>query len=383
MEVKRVTLRQIAERGGVHVTTVSLALRNSSKLPPETRERIKALAQEMGYAPDPALSALVAYNNKTRVPVFQATVAWFNGYPRPDYLWTVPTLRAYLAGAQERAEELGYKLEEFWLHEPGLHPAGLRRQLLARGIRGVLVLPMGAPTALPDFAWKDFSAVAFGYSLTDPQLHRISNHQFRTAMKLFRELRRLGYRRIGLSLVETHDRRINLALSSAFGAYDWRIPEAERVALHVQRRWEDQEGFTEWLRRERPEAVVSHNVFVQDWVRAAGLAIPRDIGLAFFNIDQTEKHLSGVHQQDHRVGRIAFDTLVNMLHANERGVPDIAQHVLVDGEWMAHETTRRMGEPAPWFLDLPEEVGAMRRPLTTPPAAMPGAKPSSLKRERA
>jgi LacI family transcriptional regulator len=372
MHAQRVTLRQIATQAGVHVTTVSLAMRNSSKLPPETRERIKALAKEMGYAPDPALSALAAYCNQARIPAFQATVAWFNGYPRPDYLWTVPTLRAYLAGAQERAEELGYKLEEFWLHEPGLNPAGLRRQLLARGIRGVLVLPMGAPTELPEFAWKDFSAVAFGYSLTDPQLHRISNHQFRTAMKLFRELRRLGYRRIGLSLVETHDRRINLALSSAFGAYDWRIPKAERIPLHVQRRWEDQEGFTEWLRQERPEAVVTHNVFIQDWVKAAGLAIPREVGLAFFNIDQTERHLSGVHQNDHRVGRMAFDKLVNMLHANERGVPDIAQHVLVDGEWMARETTRRMGAPAPWFLDLPEEVGAMRHPLTTPSAALPG-----------
>ncbi|MEJ1971051.1 MAG: helix-turn-helix domain-containing protein [Lacunisphaera sp.] len=41
--------------------TVSLAMRNHPRLPEATRKRIRALADEMGYRPDPLLRALVAY----------------------------------------------------------------------------------------------------------------------------------------------------------------------------------------------------------------------------------------------------------------------------------------------------------------------------------
>src|SRR5215216_2735722 len=48
MNERRVTLSDIATHAKVHVTTVSLALRNHPRLPTETRERIQALAKKMG-----------------------------------------------------------------------------------------------------------------------------------------------------------------------------------------------------------------------------------------------------------------------------------------------------------------------------------------------
>lgn len=44
---RRVTLADIAKRAEVHVTTVSLALRNHPRLPEKTRSRIQKLAKEM------------------------------------------------------------------------------------------------------------------------------------------------------------------------------------------------------------------------------------------------------------------------------------------------------------------------------------------------
>ncbi|HEX9783767.1 MAG TPA: helix-turn-helix domain-containing protein [Opitutaceae bacterium] len=64
MNKRPVILADIARQAGVHVTTVSLALRNHPRLPECTRSRLQALAKEMGYAPDPALRALVAYRDK-------------------------------------------------------------------------------------------------------------------------------------------------------------------------------------------------------------------------------------------------------------------------------------------------------------------------------
>ena len=54
-----VTLAQIAKRAGVHISTVSRALAlNSTGVGLGTATRIRAIAEEMGYHPDPAASAL-------------------------------------------------------------------------------------------------------------------------------------------------------------------------------------------------------------------------------------------------------------------------------------------------------------------------------------
>src|SRR5580693_10677977 len=62
----RVTLRDIARRANVHVSTVSLALRDSPRLPDETRFRVQAMAREMGYVHDSVLDALLAYRDSAR-----------------------------------------------------------------------------------------------------------------------------------------------------------------------------------------------------------------------------------------------------------------------------------------------------------------------------
>ena len=68
MAFPRTTMKDVAQQLGVHTTTVSLALRNSPKLPIETREKIQALAKKMGYHQDPMLSALTAYRSNLLVP---------------------------------------------------------------------------------------------------------------------------------------------------------------------------------------------------------------------------------------------------------------------------------------------------------------------------
>lgn len=54
----RVTLRDVAERAGVSTAATSQALNDRGNLRPETRERIKAIAAELGYAPNKHAAAL-------------------------------------------------------------------------------------------------------------------------------------------------------------------------------------------------------------------------------------------------------------------------------------------------------------------------------------
>ncbi|WP_036317451.1 LacI family DNA-binding transcriptional regulator, partial [Microbacterium sp. B24] len=54
----RVTLRDVAARAGVSTAAISQALNGRGNLSAETRERIKAVAAELGYAPNKHASAL-------------------------------------------------------------------------------------------------------------------------------------------------------------------------------------------------------------------------------------------------------------------------------------------------------------------------------------
>lgn len=54
----RVTLRDVAERAGVSTAAISQALNDRGSLRPQTRERIKAIAAELGYLPNKHAAAL-------------------------------------------------------------------------------------------------------------------------------------------------------------------------------------------------------------------------------------------------------------------------------------------------------------------------------------
>jgi DNA-binding LacI/PurR family transcriptional regulator len=351
MPSNRVTLRQIALKAGVHVTTVSLALRGSPKLPVATRTRLKAIADQMGYTPDATLAALNAYRKTVRVPVHQATVGFITNFATRQEPHTVSTFHAYFMGAMERATELGYILEEVWLREPNQKPETIRRMLQTRGIEGLLIAPQPAANAQVDLAWEEFSAVTFGYSLARPQLHLVTNHQYRGVMLILKNLRALGYRRIGMYISEAFDARVNYNFTAAYRIYDAHIMEEERVPLMYQGYLDDHVGVARWLDKHKPEVVIASARFMKDYLTASGRRVPEDVGLALLDLPPKETELSGVYQNDHLIGRAAFDFLVAMLQRRERGVPAIAQRVLIDSVWLPGRSVRRVGPAAPWFMD--------------------------------
>jgi len=107
MNERRVTLSDIAVKAEVHVTTVSLALRNHPRLPEKTRRRIQALAKKMGYTPDPFLRALVSYRGKMMPHRNPAILAYVTNW-HTRWGWKKMTAHPeFYEGAQAKAEELG------------------------------------------------------------------------------------------------------------------------------------------------------------------------------------------------------------------------------------------------------------------------------------
>ncbi len=123
-----VRLKDIAHLTGVSVMTVSKALRDEPDVSAETKAKIKALAQQMGYVPDSSAQGLRTKTTKLFGLVIPAT--------------TNPIYARMVFAIEERAYELGYDvLLAQTLNKPEREDVCLRR-LLSRRVDGLFVTPV-------------------------------------------------------------------------------------------------------------------------------------------------------------------------------------------------------------------------------------------------
>ncbi len=194
---KPVRLREIAEKAGVSRATVSLALRNHSSIPPKTRLRIQEEARQLGYRPNPLVSALMTYQRSTQPRETHLTLAVILNFSRHGP-WQDFLSEGLLRNAAARAEQQGYRLEEFWLGDLNMTGQRLSTVLYRRNVPGIIVAPPPAPRGHLRFEWEHFAAVAIGASLLRPMLHRVTTDRFRAMRLAVRQLRRMHYRKLGL-----------------------------------------------------------------------------------------------------------------------------------------------------------------------------------------
>jgi LacI family repressor for deo operon, udp, cdd, tsx, nupC, and nupG len=335
MSLQRVSQRDVAKSAHVHFTTVSLALRNSPALPEKTRLRIQKLAREMGYRPDPMLTALQAYRKTVKASPFAGAIAWINSYKQPRDLYKGRFVQIYREAAQQRCEELGYRLEDFNLAEVG--PARLSRILQARGIQGLLLPPQPRSHSHLKFDWENFSAVSFGFSLSHPRLHTVVNAQYRSSRLSVRELRKYGYRRIGFVSSRVIEERTDHNFSSGFLTEQRREKAADQIpilTLDDPDFAEQKRAFRRWYQKHRPAAIVTIYPHVSDFMQEQHISY-EECGLGLLILDAaTAGEFAGIDQNDHIIGSSAVDFLVGMIHRNERGIPETPLRILVEGRWV-------------------------------------------------
>ena len=335
---RRVTLRHLATKLGFHLSTVSLALRNSPKLPARTCRKVQKLARRMGYRPDPMLTAISVYRKIEASPRYQATIAWINNWPgRRDMLGN-HTHREYCEGARERAEECGYVLEDFWLLEPGLKTEKLGRVFKARNIQALLFAPQPKAQPLPAFRYDDFFAVAIGYTIQPPVLNCVTNHHFHTMNLLLKHLQEMNYRRIGLCMDSVWDDKVENCWLGGMTLWHWKNPGL-KVVPPFREQFSEVKAFQAWLRRDKPDVIISHDRFAEA-LKNLDYRIPRDIGFASLDLNPEEKYLSGACQNSRLIGRKAVNFLIDMLHSGERGIPRFPSRLLVESEWRPGKTLR-------------------------------------------
>jgi LacI family transcriptional regulator len=337
-----VRLQDIADKAGLSRAAVSLALRNHSSIAPATRKRIQELAQELGYQPNPLVSALMSYQRTTKVQrARHLTLAIVVNFSH-DSGWKEYLSDDLLSTAAAQGAQHGYKLEEFWLGDLKMNPQRLSAVLYQRNIPGVIVAPLPAAHGLLDMDWKRFSSVAIGYSLLRPALHRVTTDRFQAMRLAVHRLRRLGYSRIGLAMHSNQDARVNHQWGAAFLWEQQQFPSSERIfPLLVQERdWHEHE-FAKWFECNRPDVILGYDPSIIDWLNKLGLKVPEDVGFAHLWTPDRSGQFAGLYHNPPAIGSAAVDFLVGMIHRNERGIPSTSQTLLLDATWQDGTTVRR------------------------------------------
>jgi DNA-binding LacI/PurR family transcriptional regulator len=334
----RVTQRDIAREAGVSHVTVSLALRGDPGIPARTQKRIKKIADLLGYAPDPMLTALSFYRKQQRPAAYQANIAWLRNHPRSDTDTWGDFLR-YYEGAKTRATELGYMLDEIEYHDY----KQLRRVLAARNITGLILSPSHIAGASFHFDLSRYSAIRLGYSYGHPLLNTVANSQFRTALTAMQKAAALGYRRIGTILTEEVDERTSWHFLGGFLAGQHLLPKKDWIPpFYASPRMELAPAVHDWIVKEKIDCLVAagYGALYRELVRR-GVDFPRSIGYIDTQLAANDEYLSGIHQNSREIGSAAVDLLVSMMHRNDTGIPAIPSHLLIEGSWRDGKTVSK------------------------------------------
>lgn len=329
-------MADIAAKVGLHVTTVSLALRGHPSIPPATCAVIRAAAKECDYQRDPLLDAFNSHRSKlshrprsvsSAFVVHAGATRFFSGNHYQPLVY---------AGAKAVAEARGHTLDIFVVGRNHLDPARLNTILTARGVNGVLLSTFEIDIEQLDLDWERFCAVKIECLHLKPDLDAVSNDQLQVARLALGRLRRLGYRRVGLATAREDQTRLAESFGMGVLIEQASMPETECVPPLIF-------GLAdvpmlprlvpEWIHANRVDAVISNWNELLDTFATAGVQLPQDVAFASLDVPPSLPHVAGVVQNHRLVGQRAMEQLAIMTDAYQRGVPQAQSITYIPGYW--------------------------------------------------
>lgn len=322
---------KVAREAGVALSTASLAMRGSPLVKAATAERVKAVAERLGYRADLRVGSLMARIRSTKGARDRERLA---------FVWVSASraetrqhafCKVIFAGAKRRAEALGCGLEEFWLGDGGMRAARLENILVTRGITGVVFsAPLHDMEVTVDWNWTNFAAAIIGNSEFHPSLHRAGHYHYRSMWAVLERLKAAGCRRPAAVLHEPHHRRIHGVHQAAFVANH---PSPGKALAMARFGWpESAAEMRAWLAKVRADALILV-VGAQEEALKELREVPEL--RVVVTLASPRAGLPGIDMRDDLIAARAVDLVVAQLHRNERGVPDCPTTLLLEGEWRA------------------------------------------------
>lgn len=326
--MNRVRQKDIAAQLGLDRSTVSKALKGDPAIAAGTRTRVLQTAAQLGFRRDPLLTALSHYRKRNSTP-YRSTIAWIHNYPQGTDMSVFPGYADYFAGATMRCNELGYRLEPFWIDGRKLTIATLPRILKARGIRAIIFAPQASVGVKLDFPVEEFCVLTIGYSLAAPKMDVITNDHFTTMTEILERIHSDGFERIGCYLWETDNERMGRRARSALLAYSKENTCTVETYQHF-----DPEAFAAWIQSNRLDAVVCRDRKQAEVVGMLNRQRAQPIRCIGYAVEGSGNSLPGMSHNNHLIGTRAAEWISSKLERGQFGQADAPQRLLVAGKWV-------------------------------------------------
>jgi LacI family transcriptional regulator len=317
----------IAARLNISRTTVSRSLANHPAISAETRARVLAVAEELGYRPSPG-RILRRHSKNPR----SLTIGVLVGIPAENVVVATATFPYIIKGIRDRAEIERVSIDIHYQPPGDFHPES-NRQSVFRHIRngdwrGLILIHPFAEAAVEMIARK-ISSVAVLESYNQPSIDIIDTDDAPAIVSLVENLHAAGHRRIGFLSwdypIGGHwvARRFSGYVEALFNLGlefhpDWvlnvhkqspRLSPAEVTASVVGKIRQD--GVTAWI------CAADHQAYplMQD-LQAQGIRVPEDCSITGFDGLEPPaglRRVTSMRVPHEHIGSSALTRLINRI----------------------------------------------------------------------
>lgn len=338
------SIRQIARLARVSTATVSLALKDSPKIPVVTRKRVLKAAKSVGYSPNAKIAEMMAHVRAAREGDSRACFGVVSFYdtlaPWRDSLH----LRRMYEGMNQRAKAIGYRLEPLWMKAPGMTWSRFRTILDTRGIEGLLCF--GSPTLDQQIPpeLNHYAIVTQGLSIKTP-LHRVITDAYNDTWRALDEVYARGYRRPGLILGDYEDARSGHANLSAYLGWSELVLRKRHAIPILRLNRVEEKPLVAWLKRHQPDVMIVSHIYnvlsdLNAIFRRNRIRIPGDVGVVAVTQVLQGTAFSGMEEDQTRIGAWAVELLAARIVNRDIGIPKHPHIEMVGSRWVDGSSLR-------------------------------------------
>lgn len=332
-------MRKLARHLNLAPSTVSAAVNGHPGVAAGTRERVRKAAEELGYRPNPELSAIMSRGASG--PTASGTpVALIVDVPHgnPTYYQHEDY---YLKPLRAGARELGFRVDHFNLADYR-SPAELDRILYARGYRALLAgLWYSDYPRMLDMKLERYVVVGLGDLACDLPMLSIRVNIVQSIRLIWQKLKALDAERILFALrLEPEVVRKDYEMVGALKALQVMERPPWKIRIHIGRQNNrEAERFCRIVQEWQPDVCVGYNRFHYDELVGMGYLIPRD--LRYVQLHAASHHTyqpDGIRAPHVATAERAITEVGRLLRSGTFGTDPAMGEILLEPEWVEGRT---------------------------------------------
>ena len=336
---KNLTLKDLAQKLGLSISTVSRALQNNPAINDDTRLRVNKLAKKLGYYPD-ALAKSLKNKKSYTIGVIVPEISHF-------------FFSSVIDGIEDVTYKDGYAIMVTKSNEDFEREVLNLESLISNRVAGVI-----ASISQNTKVGKHFNniinrgipLVLFDRVLDDLDVHKIVGDDFKKVYEMVNHLIDSGYQNIAYLAGPSH---LNITMNRVAGykkaLIDNDIELMDGLIMNVNLNEDDGFEGAKTLIREFPkiDAICCVNdpvaLGVYKYLNKVGIKIPDKVGVTGFSNNPSSEiinpPMTTVDQQGYKMGRKAAKILLQKI--NNESIDSLDKTHIIDGKLIIRDSSKK------------------------------------------